>query len=417
MSAVSFQRPIDRPALVNGVLGKVFGVSRSGFLRAGQSLGELDGGEWSRILSGFRRSAPNPLDSRGVLVSGEAVERTAGMDAKDPVSTVLLQEVRSVRAALTPALTRLRDVTCFEDACADDARALADMIVLSLASLERAISDAAPADDLRSDTRAVAKLVKSLGRLLSGNTPETEAMRIGLRSSRARLRALLTLLGRRWLSAPVAESMQTIEQCGRCIEEGIADVHETARELGLGECDMERLLACEPQASLISILQSLGRSWTLITQLAGLDGAGVLTEIRRAATAAADRISEQLKGISERDLAREFALADEDAERLHRMLTRLRLRAERCAQELELRGHRRAPAERALEHELAEAALAPARLSARAPQVSQRAGRSATESSKRTSGQPKRTPPVTGSTSTTAPPSADAAPMQDLERD
>lgn len=423
MSALSFQRPIDRPALVNSVLGKVFGVSRSGFLRAGQSLGELDGGEWSRILSGFRRSAPIALDSRGGVLDIAPAERGSAVNARDPVSATLLQELRSVRAALAPALARLPHVTCFEEACAEDARTLGDMILLSLASLERAISDAAPVNELRSDIRATAKLVKRLGRLVSGTTPETEVMHISLRACRARLRALLTLLGKRWLSAPVADALQTVEQCGRCIEEGIADVHETARELGLDECEMDRVLVFESETSLLSILQGLGRSWALITQIAGLEGGDVLTEVRRIAIEASKRIATQMQGISEHDLGKAFALADEDAERLHRTLIRLRLRAECCAGELAQVMRGRAPAVDVLEQLDPEVAADPssrsARLSASIPQASRRADASAMESANRAAAKPKRTPPASASAAKAvpAPPSADTAPMQDLERD
>lgn len=423
MSAVSFQRPIDRPALVNGVLGKVFGVSRSGFLRAGQSLGELDGGEWSRILSGFRRSTPTALDPRGGAPDSAAAERGSAVNAKDPVSATLLQELRSVRAALAPALARLPHMTCLEDACAEDARTLGDMILLSLASLERAISDAAPVNELRSDIRATAKLVKRLGGLVSATTPETEIMRISLRSCRARLRALLSLLGKRWLSAPVADALQTVEQCGRCIEEGIADVYETARELGLGECEMERVLVFESETSLLSILQGLGRSWALITQLAGLEGGDVLAEVRRIAIEASVRIATQMQGISEHDLAKAFALADEDAEQLHRTLMRLRLRAECCAGELAQVMRGRASAVDILEQGdsgvAADLSSRSARLSASFPKVSQHVDASALASTKRPAAKPKRGSPAGASAATAAPapPSADTAPMQDLERD
>lgn len=335
MSALNFQRPIDRPALVNSVLGRVFGVSRNGFLRAGQSLAELDGGEWSRILGTFRRNAKPVSGPHAGRMGFDASAQTSVVDVGNPVLATLMQEVRAVRFALSPVLSVVRGQDCFDGACAADVAALGDMIVVALGSLERAISDAAPIDDLQSEIAAAAKLIKKLGACLQHGTPDGETAKLGLRSAKARLKALAALLRKRWLAAPVAESLQAVEQCGRCIEEGIADVNETAHEVGLSDCDMDRCLSASTQASLASILAGLARGWALITQLAGLDGGSVLREIRRAAADVAGRMESQLLGIDPVRLAQEFGLADEDAQRLHRMLARLHQRAQRCAIDLQ----------------------------------------------------------------------------------
>lgn len=413
MSTASLHRSIDRPALVNTVLGRVYGVSRSGFLRAGQGLGELGAAEWSRILGAFQRSTPVRLDSRKEPASSVASLPALAADASDPVSATLLLEVRGVRSALAPALRLVRAQGCFEGACPDEVLALVDMAELSIASLERAIAEDASPGDLRDDIDKASTLLRKLHRKVSGATANAETARIGLRSGRSRLQALAGLIGKRWMVAPVAASLQTVEQCARCIEEGIADVYETARDLGLGDCDMERTLLPESQDSLASMLTALARAWTLVAQLAGLEGAGVLREIRRNAKACSERLDAQLRDISRDLLAQEFGLAAEDAERLRRMLARLSRRAQQCWQDL---GQLHASTAVARAGTPADRPAAAANLRATAPQVS--AVRPSKGKSTK-SGHAKQRDPAAHLPAAPAadPPSAETEPMQELDRD
>lgn len=416
MSALSFQRPIDRPALVNNVLGRVFGISRNGFLRAGQNLAELDDGEWSRILGTFRRNAKAGLDPRIGRAGSDASTQALVVDMGNPVLATLMQEVRATRFALSPVLEKVRNQDCFDGACAAEVAAMSDMIVVTLGSLERAIGDAAPIHDVQSEIKTVAGLIKELGARLQSSTPDGEAAWLGLRSAKARLKALAALLRKRWLAAPVAESLQAVEQCGRCIEEGIADVNETAHEVGLSDCDMGRPLNASSQTSLASILAGLARGWALITQLAGLDGGSVLREIRRAAAEVSDRMKAQLGGIDCGRLAQEFGLADEDAERLHRMLNRLYRRAERCAEDLERLGSPELVTD--LTNLLGtDAPGADAQPRVAAPSMARTPVAPAGASSKRSSRKAPRAERGIDPAFATTPPRADVEPMQDEDTD
>lgn len=414
MSAVNFQGPIDRPALVNGVLGRVFGVSRSGFLRAGQTLADLDADDWSRVLGVFRRSAAAVLDAhtgRALQADGETPMTGA---AAHPVTAILLREARALRLALQPVLASVRDLGCHVDACAEDVAAQGDMVTVALVSLERSIEDGASTDELRVEIGVIVGMLDALGQRLTTGTPEGEAAAIGLRATLSRLECLSDALIEGWMCAPVADALQTVEQCGRCIEEGIADVREAARAFGLGDCDMRRPLDAAGAGSLDAMLTSLARGWALAGQLAALDGGGVLQEVARTARSAAERLSQQLQKVNPGTLAQEFGLADEDAERLHRLLDRLVRRAERCERVLRGLGRGRALFTRAggeLKAQSAEATSAKEVGGAdRGAAGSASTAAAARRTSRPTAGGGRRGSPAPASTQAVAP-SADTAPM------
>jgi hypothetical protein len=324
------QRSLDRPALVNTVLGTVLGVSRRGLLRKGQSFGDLTERDWSRLLAQLDRTLMPLVDPRTGRVSFDEDPTRPETEADHPVVAARLAKLRWITTTLRPAFVTIRGADCFQEACAEDVATLADVVVVRLDSLEQALVDDAAQDILVQEIGEIVEIIHRLINFLPVDIAAMEEAIVGLNAARLNLIAMQAEISGTDLSAPVADVLLTVERCSRCIEEALSEVRDKMEELGLAECDLHVPVG---DNTLGDILDAIERAWDRIGVLAGLEGAAAIRQMRWTAQAERERV-QAVGALQRENLAEDFALSEDEASALLLTLRRLERRVTRCADEL-----------------------------------------------------------------------------------